>query len=1092
MRKRMLAVLLSVVMVLGILPVTASAGEGENPVYLALGDSITTGYAPPLENGTPQEVERPFADQVAAAQGYELTNMAEDGETSASLLTKLQETNSDELAAVTSADLITITVGGNDLMGALYAYLAEEYVKENPDVQGFDADDAKALLMSGNPAFLAFAVGKISGGDFTMKILATLETFTTNLTAIVEEIKQANPQASILVATQYNPYYYLAKSTEGTPFADTASKISSAFETGVKALNQVISTGAASADYQVVDVYTAFETAADSGINPCNPSYTPPMTISLDFHPNQTGHDLIAKVVNGELAEKWLFVYVNNKAITSHNYMDVFDDGTVSYDAVTNTLTLDGAHIESYYSAGIYAPQDSLIINLKGENIINQSGGLKAAQGINVNGDLTIRGDGSLLAPEIEDTQTAGKLGKGILVKNDLVIEGNATVTMHTLTGIEAMGEISICGNAKVNCTASGFISIYGRGNSIEISEDAQINVTGIGGIQAEKGDICISGNAVVDSTGAEQNVNGSVYKFNAIWAPAGKIKISENAQVFGNSGYAAICAYNGVNITGGTVSAAASDDAAIWSNRDVEISGSGIIVNTFIKDENEEIVYSFHGIGAANSVIIDGSTINAGTIDGLSIWSNSKEGKTVISNSVVNAYAGESKIYSAINCVGNLEVKNSWVRADGVSATAPSITDSVFIDENTGSVSGNYALTTDQEICQSEILTIPEDAVLTIPDGVTLTNNGTLTVEGIMEVCSAGQFTGAADISGKVYVLETESGANPADGATLTLKSGGEVYAQLTELEGTTITPASRTSGSYLYTPVNGSEENFVNRWSYYRGSSSSGTTTYTSTAETTENGTVAISPKNASKGTEVTVTVTPDEGYVLESLTVTDKNGTEIELTDQGDGKYSFTMPASNVKVDAVFAEEEPASTLPFSDVASDDWFCEAVQYVFDNGMMNGVGNDLFAPDSNLTRGMIAQVLYNLEGTPEAGSDAFTDVEAGQWYADAVNWAAANDVVSGYGDSTFGPQKDITREQMAQILYNYAVFKGYDVSVQGDLSVFSDGTATSDWALPAVKWAVGSGLLQGYAGRLNPAGTATRAEVAQILMNFCENIVK
>ncbi len=178
-------------------------------------------------------------------------------------------------------------------------------------------------------------------------------------------------------------------------------------------------------------------------------------------------------------------------------------------------------------------------------------------------------------------------------------------------------------------------------------------------------------------------------------------------------------------------------------------------------------------------------------------------------------------------------------------------------------------------------------------------------------------------------------------------------------------------------------------------------------------------------------------------------------------------------------------------YADVSDSYWGTEAVDFVSSREMMNGVGNDSFAPDSNLTRGMIAQVLYNLEDAPEAGSDVFGDVEAGQWYADAVNWAAANDIVSGYDDSTFGPQNDITREQMAQILYNYAVFKGYDVSAQGDLSAFSDGTATSDWALPAMKWAVGSGLLQGYAGRLNPDGTATRVEVAQIFMNFCENIV-
>ena len=147
----------------------------------------------------------------------------------------------------------------------------------------------------------------------------------------------------------------------------------------------------------------------------------------------------------------------------------------------------------------------------------------------------------------------------------------------------------------------------------------------------------------------------------------------------------------------------------------------------------------------------------------------------------------------------------------------------------------------------------------------------------------------------------------------------------------------------------------------------------------------------------------------------------------------------------------------------------------------------------DELKARGMIAQVFYNLEGKPAvSGESPFGDVEAGQWYADAVNWAAANDIVEGYGNGKFGPKDDITREQMAQILYNYAVFKGYDVSTQGDLSAFNDGEKTSDWALTAMQWAVGTGLMQGYDGNLNPTGTATRAEVAQILINFHENIVK
>ncbi len=276
--------------------------------------------------------------------------------------------------------------------------------------------------------------------------------------------------------------------------------------------------------------------------------------------------------------------------------------------------------------------------------------------------------------------------------------------------------------------------------------------------------------------------------------------------------------------------------------------------------------------------------------------------------------------------------------------------------------------------------------------------------------------------------------------------------------------------------------------------GGGGGGVTTYAVTLPTdVANGTISVSPKNAAKNATVTLTVTPDEGYQLATLTVTDKNGKAVELTKKSDTQYTFKMPASKVSVQVSFTQEEaPVTTLPFTDVSTNDWFYEAVAYAYENGMMNGVAEDRFAPASNLTRGMITQVLYNLEGNPPAGSGSFTDVADGQWYADAVNWAAANDIVGGYGNGKFGPENNITREQMAQILYNYAIFKGYDVSAQGDLSAFSDGAKTSDWALTAMQWAVGTGLLQGYNGTLNPTGTATRAEVAQIFMNFCENIVK
>lgn len=1033
MRKRMLAVLLSIVIVLGMLPVTASAGEGENTVYLALGDSITTGYAP---DG---KVDRPFADQVAAAQGYELTNLAADGETSTSLLAELKEADGEELAAVNSADLITITIGGNDLMGALYAYLAEKWNNDQGHAESkMTAEEIQDMLINLDLADLEnlrTLVGYLDGFALSTQAKTALNDFTANLTAIIGAIKQVNPDAAILVANQYNPYYYLSKSTEGTPFADTASTISSAFETGLTFLNNAISNGASSAGYQVVDVYTAFKTAADSGTNPCNPSYTLPMTITLDFHPNQTGHNLIAKTINGELQEKEYDIKIFDKKITSRTANDVLGDGTVRYNAATKTLILDNAYINGTQSTTTVLRADNLELKviLIGENKITSTTNRPVYFG---SGDYTIQGtenDSLIIETDSDGLQVDG---------GNLTIDGcNIDITSHKYGGMLCLG--------VYNTGEFGILTIQ---NGANISIDSYENT-----LMGENGLV------IMDST-----VNATAHSNYPDWSTT------------------AVSSNSNISITDSAVTATANGDAAnaIYGGGTIFIDNSEVEATTTVQSNKYPAFCAGGNIGIAEHSSV--TVKSAGTIG---MWSSG--GEVVIQDSI--AYVTAHDECDAIRGdSGGATINDSWVETFG-SMVSPGFEhfDSVIFLNNEGEAKGSLILPGDVTVDKDMQLSVPEGASITVPNGITLTNNGTLDVNGTLEIGSAAKFAGPADVSGKIYVLEANGGANPVEGAAFTLSSSGEVYAQLTALSGTTIQPAYRTSGSYSYITVNGTEESFANRWSYYRGSSSSGTTTYTSAAETVENGTVAISPKNASKGTEVTVTVTPDEGYVLESLTVTDKNGTEMELTDQGDGKYSFIMPASNVKIDAVFTEEEPVSTLPFSDVASDDWFCEAIQYVFDNGMMNGVGNDSFAPDSNLTRGMIAQVLYNLEGTPEAGSDAFTDVEAGQWYADAVNWAAANDVVSGYGDSTFGPQKDITREQMAQILYNYAVFKGYDVSVQGDLSVFSDGTATSDWALPAMKWAVGSGLLQGYAGRLNPAGTATRAEVAQIFMNFCENIV-
>ena len=189
------------------------------------------------------------------------------------------------------------------------------------------------------------------------------------------------------------------------------------------------------------------------------------------------------------------------------------------------------------------------------------------------------------------------------------------------------------------------------------------------------------------------------------------------------------------------------------------------------------------------------------------------------------------------------------------------------------------------------------------------------------------------------------------------------------------------------------------------------------------------------------------------------------------------------------------EDLAVLPFTDVNSDDWFLAAVQYVYENDRMAGTSSTTFQPEVNLTRAMAAQVLYNLEGQPAVtGDTTFTDAAAaGDWAVKAITWAEQTGVVAGIGDGLFDPTANVTREEFAQMMYNYASYKEYDLTLEGDLSQFEDASAISSWAETAMSWANGSGLINGHDdGTIDPQGTTTRAQAASILMNFDQNVAE
>ena len=257
-------------------------------------------------------------------------------------------------------------------------------------------------------------------------------------------------------------------------------------------------------------------------------------------------------------------------------------------------------------------------------------------------------------------------------------------------------------------------------------------------------------------------------------------------------------------------------------------------------------------------------------------------------------------------------------------------------------------------------------------------------------------------------------------------------------------------------------------------RSSSSGGSskTTYPVNTPTADNGTAAVSPKNAAKGDTVTITVTPDNGYKVDKVTVTNANGNTITVTDKGNGKYTFTMPASKVTVTPTFVKiaQQPTGKT-FSDVAKSDWFADAVAYVTDKGLMNGTGSDTFSPNASTTRGMLMTVLARYAGEDTTGSTP--------WYQKGMEWAKAN----GVSDGT-NPEVNITREQLVTMLYRYVG----SPKANGSLDSFSDAASVSSYAVNAMQWAVANGIVNGSNGKLNPQNNATRAEVAAILMRFCE----
>ena len=474
------------------------------------------------------------------------------------------------------------------------------------------------------------------------------------------------------------------------------------------------------------------------------------------------------------------------------------------------------------------------------------------------------------------------------------------------------------------------------------------------------------------------------------------------------------------------------------------------------------------------NTVLIkfEGNETYLPSEDTLTITLEPKEVQAVVTDeSITKVYDGTNK------ATVNLGFKDEAILdGDNVTVSAPNAT---YSDANVGdnktitlgdlSIAGKdkdwYAVTAPTETITGSI-TPADQTALTIsglPDKVYVGDQFTLTASG-------GSGTGA--LSWKVV-----SGPAEIDASTGAVRITGEgtIVISVTKAEDAT---HSATSAEVTFTA---NEIPYTGKYSYEI------------STDVGDNGTLSVD-RYATEGEHVTIAVSPDEAYKLDALSVT-ANGKEIALTDNGDGKFSFTMPSDDVKITATFAEdpdwtepEEPATDVSeiFIDIAPNAWYKDAVQYAYDSGLMTGVSANEFAPEATTTRAMIVSILARLENVTSAESAGFNDVND-EWYATAVNWAASVGVVNGYEDNTFRPNQPITREQLAAILMNYAAYKGQDVSNRADLTSYID--QPSVWATETMQWAVAEGLISGATNtELRPQGNATRAQVAAILQRFLE----
>ena len=759
------------------------------------------------------------------------------------------------------------------------------------------------------------------------------------------------------------------------------------------------------------------------------------------------------------------------------------------------TVNITDGEMESAGRTGVYISNygepDSIIFNMTGGTLTHtggRSGAIQMYKGatLTVGGTAEIKSTSSYAVQVQEDT-ILNVEGGALTSESSCAVSCGETSTVNISGGeISALGRQSTTSgaiaaedNAVVTITGG---SVSGTGNAVYAEDNSTVSISGEetsittsatgSNYQSVKstssGNIIVTGGTFTKGGNSDTSVKDYIPEdSNLTQNENGEVLPTENAvaQVDGGKAYTSLddaikAAANGETIT-------------LLKNIELEkyiSSGTNTVIDlagyTITAPDDSYIIVVAEG---CSFTLNDSSEKGTGALTG-GTGDNSYAGAVTVQN-------GGSFIMNGGNITGNTGTtsaagvrlgRNSFFTMTGGSITDNTSTGNiqagVYADRtSTVTISGNVNITGNvgndrgTKVDSDLWLDTLNDATLNIgEDGLAedarigvYVNGGVNDVKNFTDTYESGKATTENFISNrtKYYVVEVETENGVAAAMTLyksaaptaSLAPGSYVGTQTVALSTTTLPNLTK-----IYYTTDGSDPK---------------------TSETTQT---------------YTEPLTIDKTMTVKAYT----SGLQGEYLASDVAEFAYTITASH---------EDNCPSADYTDVDTGAWYHEAIDFAIENDLMNGVGDNLFNPDGNLSRAMMVRILWNMEDQPTNVSGSYSDVVAGAWYEKAVLWATANNIVNGYPDGSFGPDNSITRQEMAAILYRYAQFKEYDMTAEDDLTRFPDGDETAEWAETFVRWAVAEGLLNGGDdGTLDPAGTATRAEVAQIFMNYCEKIAK